>query len=272
MLYYKTYVQSPAHDWVVLVHGAGGSSSIWFRQIKAYREHFNVLLLDLRGHGRSTGIFKERNYSFNDVSKDVIEVINHLNIPKAHFVGISLGTIIIRTIGELAPERVKSMVLGGAITRMNVRSRFLMWTADVGKRFIPFIWLYQFFAWILMPRRRHRESRVLFVREAQRLANKEFLRWFKLAAEVNPLLKYFREQDIGIPTLYIMGAEDYMFLNQVKQIIPRHQRSLLTILERCGHVVNIEQPDLFNRLSVEFMQHLRLPQHREPIVNIPTPG
>ena len=35
------------------MHGAGGSSSIWFKQLRAYREHFNVLLLDLRGHGQS---------------------------------------------------------------------------------------------------------------------------------------------------------------------------------------------------------------------------
>ena len=53
MLYYKKYELSPEKDWVVFVHGAGGSSSIWYRQIRAFRQHFNVLLLDLRGHGNS---------------------------------------------------------------------------------------------------------------------------------------------------------------------------------------------------------------------------
>ncbi|EKB18825.1 hypothetical protein HMPREF1168_02599 [Aeromonas veronii AMC34] len=51
MLYHKTFELGPERDWVVFVHGAGGSSSIWFKQLRAYREHFNVLLLDLRGHG-----------------------------------------------------------------------------------------------------------------------------------------------------------------------------------------------------------------------------
>ena len=50
MLYHKTFELGPERDWVVFVHGAGGSSSIWFKQLRAYREHFNVLLLDLRGH------------------------------------------------------------------------------------------------------------------------------------------------------------------------------------------------------------------------------
>ena len=53
MLYHKTFELGPDRDWVVFVHGAGGSSSIWFKQQRAYREHFNELLLDLRGHGQS---------------------------------------------------------------------------------------------------------------------------------------------------------------------------------------------------------------------------
>ena len=40
-------------DWVVFVHGAGGSSSIWYKQVRDFREHFNVLLIDLRGHPAS---------------------------------------------------------------------------------------------------------------------------------------------------------------------------------------------------------------------------
>jgi pimeloyl-ACP methyl ester carboxylesterase len=35
------------------VHGAGGSSSIWFKQIRDFQKQYNVLLLDLRGHGES---------------------------------------------------------------------------------------------------------------------------------------------------------------------------------------------------------------------------
>ncbi|MCS7003986.1 MAG: alpha/beta hydrolase [Cytophagales bacterium] len=261
MLYHKTYVLSEKHDWVVLIHGAGGSSSIWFKQLRAYQEHFNVLLVDLRGHGKSKETAKEysnRNYSFRDVSYDVIEVLDYLNIQKAHFVGISLGCIVIRTIGEIAPERIKSMVLGGAVTRLNTRSKILMFIADTFKRVVPFIWLYQFFAYILMPRKRHEESRNLFVKEAKRLANKEFLRWLKLTAEVNPLLRYFTEVEIPVPTLYLMGEEDYMFLPQVKNLIKKHKHAVLEIFKECGHVVNVEKPELFNKFSIEFMKQISL--------------
>jgi pimeloyl-ACP methyl ester carboxylesterase len=48
------------------------------------------------------------------VTEDILRLLDHLRIPRAHFVGISLGTILIRHLAELCPERVKSMVLGGA--------------------------------------------------------------------------------------------------------------------------------------------------------------
>src|SRR5690606_23705875 len=112
MLHHRTYILDENLDWVVLVHGAGGSSSIWFRQLRAYAEQFNVLLVDLRGHGESALIADNRDgerYTFESVSRDVLEVLDHLDIERAHFVGISLGCLIIRTIAELAPERVQSM-------------------------------------------------------------------------------------------------------------------------------------------------------------------
>jgi pimeloyl-ACP methyl ester carboxylesterase len=257
MLHHRTYILEPLADWVVLVHGAGGSSSIWFRQLRDYREQFNVLLIDLRGHGESALDAAARDgehYTFESVSRDVLDVLDHLAIERAHFVGISLGCLIIRTIAELAPERVRSMVLGGAIVRLNLRSRLLVLLGNAFKRMIPFMWLYRIYAWILLPRAGHRESRLIFVREAQKLARKEFLRWFRLTMELPPILRLFEQSDTGIPTLYLMGEEDHMFLPSARRLAERHHRAVLRVIERCGHVCNIEKPQAFNRISIEFMK------------------
>ena len=50
---YAVYKNEISTEWVTFVHGAGGSSSVWFKQIREFQKHFNVLLLDLRGHGNS---------------------------------------------------------------------------------------------------------------------------------------------------------------------------------------------------------------------------
>ena len=115
MLHYSVYMKDANRPWITFVHGAGGSSSIWFKQIRFFSKRFNLLLVDLRGHGKSKSFFdtkKLKKYTFKSITKDVIEVLNHEKIEQSHFVGISLGTIIIRQIAEWYPKRVQSMILG----------------------------------------------------------------------------------------------------------------------------------------------------------------
>lgn len=256
MLHYITYKHKESTEWVTFVHGAGGSSSIWFKQIREFKKYFNVLLLDLRGHGNSKpnlkSVFDEK-YTFDSITNDIVEVINFENIQKSHFVGISLGTILIRNLAENHPGRVESMVMGGAIMKLNLRSQILMKLGVIFKTVIPYLWLYKFFAFVIMPNKNHKESRILFVREAKKLYQKEFIRWFKLTSEINPLLRFFRTADIKIPTLYVMGEEDYLFLPSIREIAKLHQYSELLVVEDCGHVVNVEQPKFFNDEVIKYL-------------------
>lgn len=255
MLNYKIHRISDAKPWVTFVHGAGGSSTIWFKQIRTFSKHYNILLIDLRGHGSSKKGGEGKKYTFKSVSQDVLDVLDYENIDKSHFAGISLGTIIIRQIAEEFPERVSSMIMGGAIMKLNTRSRILMRLGVIFKSLLPYLLLYKFFAFIIMPKKSHKNSRNLFVREAKKLYRKEFLRWFKLTAEINPLLKLFRSAEIPIPTLYIMGEEDYLFLPSVKQIVKKNPNfANLVVVPNCGHVVNVEKPEFFNNTTINFIE------------------
>lgn len=259
LIHHSIYKHKSSQDWVTFVHGAGGSSSIWFKQLRAFRSQFNVLLLDLRGHGNSNPKLQDsldENYTFDAITNDIIEVLDVNTIQKSHFVGISLGTILIRNLAENYPERVSSMIMGGAIMKMNVRSRFLMNVGVIFKSVVPYMILYKLFAFIIMPRKNHKKSRNLFVNEAKKLYQKEFIRWFKLTSEINPLLKFFRQKAIDIPSLYMMGEQDYLFLPAVRKISETHKEAKLFILENCGHVVNVEQPNVFNTKVIEFIKSL----------------
>ncbi len=256
MLHYTTYELDSDAPWVTFVHGAGGSSSIWFKQVREFKSNFNVLLLDLRGHGKSKKPLYEKikQYTFETIGDDIIEVLDYLKIKKSHFVGISLGTIIIRELAVRYPNRIQSMVLGGAVMKLNLRGQFLMHIGDMLKSILPYLILYKFLAFIIMPKKKHRESRNLFVREAKKLYQREFKRWFSLVSQVNPLLKMFRLNDCGISTFYIMGSEDYMFLPSISKLVQQESKSELFVIEQCGHVVNVERPMAFNTQSISFIQ------------------
>ena len=82
---------------------------------------------------------------------------------------------------------------------------------------------------------------------------KKNLRWYKLTSDIIPLLKTYRKVDVKVPTLYIMGSQDYMFLNFVKKIVRIHKNSKLLTISKCGHVVNIEEPEKFNKGLFKFL-------------------
>lgn len=255
LLSYNIYLQPKTTQWVTFIHGAGGSSVIWYKQIKAFNEHYNVLLIDLRGHGNSKQQPTTNALSFNEVVEDIMDVINHVGIQTSHFVGISLGTIIIRQLAEIHPHRVDSLTMAGAIMRLNVRSQILMRFGMISKSFIPYMWLYCFFAYIIMPRKNHKKSRQLFIQEAKKLTQQEFIRWFSLSAQVNPLLKKLRLANNAMPCLYLMGSEDAMFLPSIQKLVLQNPvNSTLVIAANCGHVVNIDSPEFFNKQTILFIE------------------
>ena len=253
MLYHSIYrTKNSSNKWITFIHGAGGNSSIWFNQVRFFKAYFNVLLIDLRGHGKSKVSPKGTKYTFNIIIDDILNVLDYNKIEKSHFVGISLGSILIQKMIQLHSNRVEKIGLGGAILNLNLQSRFLMFMGKLTQSVLPFIWIYTFFAYVIMPYKAHRKSRALFIKEAKKISHAEFGRWYKLTATILPVLAKIRGKQLKPPTLYIMGIQDYMFLPFVKKIIMIHQNATLITLPGSGHVVNIDQPDLFNDHLLNF--------------------
>ena len=77
MLYYKTFVSENNNEWITFIHGAGGSSSIWFKQIKNFKSYFNLLLIDLKGHGKSKNIDLEDEDNLDTTNIQIIGVLDN---------------------------------------------------------------------------------------------------------------------------------------------------------------------------------------------------
>jgi pimeloyl-ACP methyl ester carboxylesterase len=254
MLYTTKLVHENSKEWVVFIHGAGGSSAVWHKQVKPFSEKFNVLLIDLRGHGQSKLKTESKKYSFKMIANDVLLTLQAHTIDKAHFVGVSLGSIIIKQIYSLQPKIVKTMVFAGAVTELNLKSRLLLRIGRIFNNVLPYMLLYKIFARVMMPKKNHERSRKLFIQEAKKLMDKEFKRWFKLTARLTAYLSELEKDKSVIPKLYIMGGEDHLFLAPVKKIVANDSYSQLQIVPNCGHVVNIDNHLLFNELSIDFIE------------------
>jgi pimeloyl-ACP methyl ester carboxylesterase len=254
MLHHKVLTHPNSLEWTVFIHGFGGSSNVWFKQVKAFHEHFNVVLIDLRGHGKSQDLPNHRKYSFELIAREVAEVIDYLKIQKAHFIGVSLGSIVIRQVAVNYPKMVKSMIFAGAITQLDIKSRFFLRLGRALQPILPYMALYKLFANIMMPKRNHQESRNIFIGEAKKLMNQEFKRWFKLTGRLTKYLSYLHHENKDDKALYIMGSEDHLFVGPARDIVHGNPKLQLEIVQDCGHVVNVERPEAFNKIAIEFIQ------------------
>jgi pimeloyl-ACP methyl ester carboxylesterase len=101
---------------LVLHHGFSGSLELWrqFGYVEALHHDYQCILLDARGHGASDKPHDSRAYELLRWVGDVVAVLDALNIPKAHFLGYSMGGWIGFGMAKYAPERVHALLLGGA--------------------------------------------------------------------------------------------------------------------------------------------------------------
>jgi pimeloyl-ACP methyl ester carboxylesterase len=102
---------------IVLVHGFASTHAVnWlFTQwVKTLTEDGRrVVLLDVRGHGRSAKLYDPEAYSFEAMASDIGRLLDHIGIKRADIMGYSLGGRIAVQYALMQPERVRSLVLGG---------------------------------------------------------------------------------------------------------------------------------------------------------------
>lgn len=251
MIHYQIYNQNKPH-WVTFVHGAGGSSAIWYKQKAFFLKYFNVLLIDLRGHGQSAGIQNTSPYTFNNISRDLIDILDKEEISKSHFIGISMGSMIIRNLVTTHPERVHKVVLGGMVVRLNNLAMVLLYITRLTKQILPIMLMYKTLAKIILPKKSHNSSKNRFIKEAKKLSKTEFLRWFSMTKELPSIFASFKKIS-AIQILYIQGSEDHLFLNDVKSFVENKKNETLIIIPNCGHLINLQKPNTFNKIAADFL-------------------
>jgi 3-oxoadipate enol-lactonase len=94
---------------LVLSNSLGTDLHMWDKQMAAFTRHFQVLRMDTRGHGRS--LVTEGPYSIEQLGRDVVALLDALDIQRAHFCGLSMGGLIGQWLGINAGERLHKLVV-----------------------------------------------------------------------------------------------------------------------------------------------------------------
>jgi pimeloyl-ACP methyl ester carboxylesterase len=107
------YVTAGKGEPVVLLHGWMSDSGMWGRlDTNPAAKEYQLIAVDLRGHGKSDKPHEAEKYG-PEMAEDVVRLLDHLKLPKAHLVGYSMGAIVAGKVAATHPDRVLSVVYGG---------------------------------------------------------------------------------------------------------------------------------------------------------------
>ncbi len=111
------YVTEGRGEAIVVIHGWMGDSSFWGRDLRGETKlkgmpGFQAIAIDCRGHGQSDKPHEVEKYGV-EMAADVVRLLDHLKIEKAHLVGYSSGAFIAGKVAAMQPERILSIIYAG---------------------------------------------------------------------------------------------------------------------------------------------------------------
>jgi 3-oxoadipate enol-lactonase len=235
---------------LVMANSLGTTLSMWDEQAQALRDRFRVLHYDHRGHGGSP--VPPGPYSIEDLGRDVLALLDRLELRRVSFCGISIGGMAGMWLAGEVPERIERLVLCCTSTRFDpdafdsrartVRAEGVNAIAEavVERWFTP----------------------------AFRKEHPEVVEWGAQMLRNTPAEGYagcceaIRDADlldtlgaIETPTLVIAGADDPAAPPEQAELIRDSiPDGRLLIIDQAAHLANVEQPEAVTRAILEHLE------------------
>jgi 3-oxoadipate enol-lactonase len=231
---------------IIFLHGVGSDKSVWHPQLKHFGRTRRAIAFDYPGYGDSD--LAPKGTTRDDYADAIISAMHELGVDSAHICGLSLGGVVAIAMHHADPERCTSLILADTFAvhpdGPGIYQRSLDGSRDL---------------------RAMAEARadVLLAQPADAGIRREVIETmsridpaaYRIAAEAVWLAdQRDRAQEIGVPTLIIVGDQDLVtpvdLSNELVDLIPDAR---MQVIDGAGHLTNLERPDEFNTILDPFI-------------------
>jgi pimeloyl-ACP methyl ester carboxylesterase len=239
---------------VVFLHGIGGNRTNWTQQLVQLAPYFTCIAWDALGYGDSDD--PAPSLKFEHYADELIDLLNHLLVDRAHIVGLSMGGHIALDVASRYHDRVATLTLACSSAGMAMLD-------DRARR--------DFVATRLKPLENGETPAQIAEKVTDILAGRlatpeirERLRQSLAAIRPKPYMDTVRAivatdyrtclNSITAPTLILVGEDDRVLPpEESKFLATQIPTARFYVLEKAGHLCNIEAPELFNSILVKFL-------------------
>jgi pimeloyl-ACP methyl ester carboxylesterase len=242
---------------ILLWHSLLCNHQMWCKQVPILASHYQVINLDMRGHGQSS--LYNFPYDYWELSRDVGRVLDYLNIEKVTTIGLSMGGMAAYHLALEQPERLTGIVAISATADpdpllVRWRDRIL---AEVSLRVGT-----QLLKPLIDPLML---GQTTFARRPEVVAQ-----WNQQFQSIRPqgiyhCVKALRQRDnllphlpqVEIPALIIIGEEDKtLSIERGQAVADALPNARFQVIPQAGHLCVLEQPELINRAILSFLGNL----------------
>lgn len=236
-------------EWVLFIHAAFVNHNMFQTQTEYFKNKYNVLAIDIIGHGQSTDT--QKGDSIDQMSAWISDILNNEQIEKIHIVGVSLGAVLAQDFANKYPSAVKSLACFGAydinnfdvkMQKENGSSQMLMmlkalfsvkWFAKANRKIS---------AYSLQAQNDFYDMNVQFPKKS-----------FMYLASLNNMVNVAQTKHRNYPLLIGCGKYDLpMELSAVQMWKENEPDCKVAVFDNAGHCVNMDVPQEFNRTLEEF--------------------
>ncbi len=240
----------------VLLHGIGGNKSNWTSQLSALAPHFKTIAWDARGYGDSDDY--DGPLAFEDFCHDLARVLDFYDTESAHICGLSMGGQIAQHFYRLYPERVRSLTLAATFTRwravlsesdlkayLDLRLTPLRTGSKTLEEIAPLA-----APTILGPN----ASPQQIAQVAKSMVDLHHESYLKTLESATAFEQELDLASINVPTLLIFAEHDRLCpADYGRSMAARINGAEFAYVEDAGHLINIEKPELFSDLLLQFL-------------------
>lgn len=257
-IYYEEMGSGPT---VILLHGHSLDTRMWDAQFAAFAKQYRTVRLDFRGYGHSSTQREDFQHTHAD---DVLTVMDSLHIDRAHVIGLSMGAFVAGDMLAIFPHRLLSCTLVSGGIRNSPGPSEPMDEAESRQRDEEIAALKQKGIdaykreWhdVLMSSGGSQRERM---RQPLWQMVNDWSAWQPLHKEVR--LFYGKEAwqalrergTTNVPTLIVRGENEVKDRNGRPREMNHLSRARFEIIPDCGHMLNMERPEEFNALLLDFI-------------------
>ncbi len=258
-LYYETHGAGPP---IVLVHELGGSHASFHFQVDAWSPRFTCITYNARGYPPSDVPPAAASYSQDFAAYDIGAVLDAAALAGAHLVGVSMGAAAVLQFALRNPARARSIVLCSIGSGSDEPEEQYRVTMEAQADFAQSAGVKALAERMMESPNRHR---------LKDKSPAEYRKFIDQLAAISPLgiantmrgvqarrppiyAHRDRAAALRVPTLVIAGDEDEPCIKPSHFLHETIPGARLEVIEKCGHLVNIEEPAIFNPMALGFIE------------------